>query len=167
VGEGPGESEDVHGQPFVGPAGILLDEIIEESGMIQSGLRFAITNVIGCIPKSEEGVKLKDPKQWSHHLNECINKIQQLYSILDPRAVVCVGATASNRVIVDSSNKPMKSDKYLRLKGDKLTADIIHPSAILRAPELNKGLLTHQAVVTLKDLIDSLLSGEKPKAEPF
>ncbi|MEK0326406.1 MAG: uracil-DNA glycosylase family protein, partial [Nitrosopumilus sp.] len=69
IGEAPGASEDSLGSPFVGPAGHLLDQMIEDAldmtspdqadlPAIDSGPRIAFTNLIACIPKDEDGNKI-------------------------------------------------------------------------------------------------------------
>ena len=63
IGEAPGVSEDTLGKPFVGPAGTLLDNIIEESD--PGELKLAWTNVIACIPKDDDGHKVKEPPRYS------------------------------------------------------------------------------------------------------
>ena len=58
VGEAPGASEDVVGKPFMGPAGKLLDSMLEEAGFNEGPVSYAMTNLTACIPLDEEHTKI-------------------------------------------------------------------------------------------------------------
>lgn len=148
IGEAPGESEDVLGQPFVGPAGKLLDMLIGQSE--PGDLRFAYTNVIACFPKNVETEK---PSKFTQPPKEavkaCRDRLMELVGIAKPKAVVFVGKFAW-----DSSSLAVGE----KCKGVKVT--ITHPAAILRAEAARRGIAEHQVRVILTDLF-SLMKEEE------
>lgn len=136
IGEAPGVSEDVLGRPFVGPAGKLLDDMIEEAGIDQH--RLAFTNVIACIPRGDEGTKTAEPPKLS--VRACADRLSEMISIARPRAIVLVGKLA---------------EKHVQIPKKVKSVSIIHPAAILRT-EMQAGFLIQRVVVTLRDLSEEL-----------
>ena len=70
IGEGPGPSEDGSadykdgfGKPFIGPAGEILQDIINEH--IEGRYSYALTNLVGCMPLDEDKVRYADPPDWA------------------------------------------------------------------------------------------------------
>ena len=161
IGEAPGESEDVLGKPFVGPAGKLLDEIIDrasfESGaweekdvgdahVGQPTLHMAWTNIVGCIPRNEDGDKAMEPSK--KQIEKCRPRLREIVKIAKPKLIVFVGKL---------------SDKYgpVALKGIKArTTKIIHPAAIIRAGVEQQGLLVQRAMVTLTSAFEDLVQAQ-------
>lgn len=138
IGEAPGESENLLGKPFVGPAGKLLDKIIEEVKELSEGKKFttAYTNIVGCIP-IEDGKKIHEPTKQS--IQSCKNKLQELINIFSPKKIVAVGKTAAKNI-----------------PPSLVSLNIVHPSALLR----NKGIVletnVRKIVSDLLDLVESL-----------
>ncbi len=133
VGEAPGINEDALGKPFIGPAGKLLDRIIQEAG--GDKWRLAFTNVVACIPWGEDGKKVSDPPKVA--VEKCHPRLTELIGIAKPTKVVCVGLVAAKYVLGD--------------------ATITHPAAILRANPAEQGLMYQRNVVALADLFESLI----------
>lgn len=132
VGEAPGQSEDIHGIPFVGPAGHMLDDQIKEA-LVNAGspeLRIAFTNLICCIPK-EGGQKTGEPPKES--VEACAPRLDEFMCLCKPRLTVAVGDLA---------------EKYL---GVLVDVSITHPAAILRAEYVRKALMFQKVVVTLEN----------------
>ena len=142
VGEAPGVSEDTLGKPFVGPAGKLLDKIIEEAGGSVGRVRLAFTNVLGCIPYDEEGKKVSDPKDWPREaLIRCAPRLIDLMCMAKPSKIVAVGQVSAKQLG----------------KTDVEFVEIVHPAAILRANPANQGLMYQKCVVTLSEVFESLI----------
>jgi len=143
IGEAPGPSEDVIGSPFVGPAGILLDKIIEAAAKNweeeQGELRKAFTNLIACIPLDPEGVgKFSEPPAES--IKACAPRILEFVSICKPRLIVHVGKLAAEHTTYTEEEQ----------------IHITHPAAILRTDVGRKGLMLQTAIVTLRDALEEL-----------
>lgn len=163
IGEAPGPSENTIGQPFIGPAGKLLDHIIEEAldkaghdpsdtdtGGVNAGgdditwvpaiLRIAFTNLVGCIPKSEEtGEKFTEPPAYA--IKKCRERLEEMIDLAKPKLLVLVGQLAVKHV----------PDYW---EGPK--AAIIHPAAILRADISQRSLAIKRCVVTLTEAFAKL-----------
>lgn len=137
VGEAPGNSEDVIGQPFVGDAGQLLDKIIVQSGLGKEHHGFA--NVIACIPKDESNTKVTDPPKFA--IEACKERLAEIIQIARPRAIIWVGAVAKKH-----------GPKSIPATLDFLQCDIIHPAAILRMNISQRGLAAQRCAVKINDV---------------
>src|SRR5207244_4450732 len=98
VGEAPGASEDVLGQPFVGPAGRLLDQIIERA--LPAGARFALTNLVACFPREAKarGENMPEVKE----ILACRPRLLEFIDLCRPKLVVRVGREAGDWVDHDA-----------------------------------------------------------------
>ena len=132
VGEAPGDSEDVLGKPFVGPAGHLLDYMIERA-IGGRDLRIAFTNVIGCIPK-EAGTKANEPPKWA--IQECAPRLAEFVAIACPRLTFNVGRI---------------SEKH----GPK-GVGLVHPAAILRGDPVGQEIVIQRTIVTIRDSVEEV-----------
>src|SRR5439155_923138 len=91
VGEAPGEDEDLQGEPFVGKAGQLLTRIIETMGFARGDVYIA--NILKCrpdMPPSESGNR----KPRADEMQTCLPYLREQIEIIQPRALVALGATA-------------------------------------------------------------------------
>lgn len=148
VGEAPGESEDVIGRPFVGPAGHLLDKIIEMSvGEInlhrtadgKELLGVAYTNVVACIPRLGDGGKATEPDVES--IISCLPRLEEFIEIVSPNLLVAVGELASKWLAKIPHREIPKVDIY-------------HPAYILRSPLPSRGLMVQKAVAAITTAIE-------------
>lgn len=156
IGEAPGPSENILGVPFVGPAGHLLDQIINAS--IGAGyphraccdkdpITYALTNLVACIPLDDGGKKWAEPDEDS--VVCCGDRLRELVSIAKPRLIVTVGRLAG-----DYLSKGYKHS--LQLGWDCARVHIVHPAAILRANIAQRGLEIQRCVVTLSNAMEDL-----------
>lgn len=136
IGEAPGASEDVLGKPFVGPAGKLLDKIIE-SALNDRPIRVALTNLVACIPLGDDGDKVKEPSREA--IESCAPRLTELRRIANPQLIVCVGDLAEKWAV-----KP---------GGGVWLIKIIHPAAILRMDASQQPLAIKRAVVAISDAV--------------
>lgn len=149
VGEAPGQSEDVLGVPFVGPAGHLLDrqiaEALENSGKTE--LRLAFTNLVCCIPK-EEGVKVGEPPEES--IEACEPRLIEFMCLCKPRLVVCVGDLPEKHL------PDFETTGGSRFQQNFASCKITHPAAILRAEIVRQSLMDQRVVVILENAFRDL-----------
>lgn len=164
IGEAPGTSEDRQGEPFIGPAGGLLDQIVCEAlrnlnladlspvypdWWKTAPIRLGWTNIICCIPKVE-GVKAGEPPAWA--VKACAPRLRQFLTVAKPKLVVMVGDHSAKWV-------PVVCDEML----DGLqTTKIVHPARLLRLRTENPSWATieyRRAVVTLTDAFEILTQG--------
>lgn len=135
VGEQPGDREDVEGHPFVGPAGRLLDEALEQAGIDRSEVY--VTNVVKhfkWVP-AERGKRRIHKKPVSSEIAACRPWLEAELDVVKPKVLVCLGATAAQALLG-------KSFSVTRQRGQKVASPLaenvmatVHPSSILRAPD--------------------------------
>jgi uracil-DNA glycosylase family 4 len=125
VGEGPGEQEDLKGEPFVGQSGRLLDAMLHALGMSRQNNVY-IANVVKCRPPRN-----RDPEP--DEVSQCAPYLQRQIALLQPRLIVVLGKVAAQRLL--RTETPVS-----RLRGqvhDYAGIPVVvtyHPSYLLRAP---------------------------------
>jgi DNA polymerase len=157
VGEQPGDHEDVEGHPFVGPAGRLLDEALREAG-IERGTVY-ITNAVKHFKWEPRGKRRIHKKPTAGEVEACRPWLEAEIGALDPRVIVCLGATAA-QALLGASFRVTQDRGRLMPRGDgRQILATVHPSSILRAPDAQArddalaGLVSDLQVVagTLRD----------------
>ena len=151
IGEAPGQSEDAIGKPFIGPAGKLLDHIISRA--LPREMRWAMTNLVGCIPLDEDGDKLSEPAH--DEIKKCRPRLVELMEMAQPRLVVTLGNLAHSYAGAKSSlfsGKPQWLAPWESLR----FLELVHPAAILRANVANQGLMIQRCVVNLSNIVEEL-----------
>lgn len=143
VGEAPGASEDALGQPFKGPAGQLLDQVIEHS--VSEGIRYALTNLVACFPAEAKARGDNEPEP--EEIAACRPRLLEFIRIARPKLIVCVGRLASDFI---------GHDAYGKVDGARIV-DIVHPAAILRMPLAQKGYAVQKAIVTVRNAVEDML----------
>ena len=122
IGEGPGEKEDLQGEPFVGPAGHLLDDMLELIGLERS--QVYIANIVKCRPPHN-----RDPLGVEQ--DACIGYLRNQVALIRPKIIVCLGRIAAMRLIDPNFKITKDHGKWTTKGGVRMTA-IYHPSALLR-----------------------------------
>ena len=125
VGEGPGESEDLKGEPFVGRAGILLDDMLRIIGLDRAK-NIYIANIVKCRPPNN-----RDPNTAEREA--CLFWLRAQYKLLKPRIVVCLGRIAAMELIDVNFKITRDHGKWHEKDGAKFMA-LYHPAALLRDP---------------------------------
>jgi DNA polymerase len=139
VGEQPGDVEDAEGRPFVGPAGLLLREILGEVGLDER--RLYVTNVVKHFKWRPKGVRrIHDKPNWSE-IRACDHWLRLELAIVRPGLLVCLGATAAQALLGREARVTRLRGRLLEPEGlDARVVVTIHPSAVLRAGERRKEL---------------------------
>src|SRR5262245_57306165 len=104
VGEQPGDAEDLEGRPFVGPAGKLLDRILQEVGIDRS--RVYVTNVVKHFKWEPRGKRRIHKKPSASEIVACRPWLDTEIELVHPRAIVCLGATAAQALLGRNSRSP-------------------------------------------------------------
>lgn len=126
IGEGPGEQEDLKGEPFVGPAGHLLDDMLSIIDLDRTNVYIA--NVVKCRPPGN-----RDPKDEEQRA--CLDYLRNQVALIAPKVIVCLGRIAAQAIIAPDFRITREHGTWRNRNGVWLTA-IYHPSALLR--DLNK-----------------------------
>lgn len=151
IGEAPGQSEDILAKPFIGPAGKLLDFIIKEA-LDSYNLTYGITNLVGCIPKDENNEKVHEPDKEC--IMTCSSRLSELYKIAKPKAIICVGGLAKKYLITNI--KKFQVDIPEQTPREAIT----HPSAILRAQDIDQSSMVKRCVIIIRDIAQQLKDGK-------
>lgn len=122
VGEGPGQQEDLQGEPFVGAAGQLLDEMLS---IVDLGRRNCyIANIVKCRPPGN-----RDPKPEEQEA--CVGWLYEQMRLLRPKLVICLGRIAAGVLIEPDYRITRRHGQWVCRDGVWYTS-IYHPSALLR-----------------------------------
>lgn len=125
IGEGPGENEDLQGEPFVGRGGQLLDKYLDAVGLDRSK-NIYIGNMVKCRPP-----KNRDPRPEEQEA--CIGWLRSQFKLLRPKIIVCLGRIAAQRLI-DPGFKVTRQHGQFFEKNGVLMMGTFHPAALLRNP---------------------------------
>ena len=133
VGEQPGDQEDLAGKPFVGPAGRLLDEALEEAGIDRT--QVYVTNTVKHFKWEPRGKRRIHKKPNAEEIRACHPWLQSEIEVVRPRVVVCLGATAAQALLGRTFRVTQQRGQFVPSPLAPLVTATIHPSAILRAPD--------------------------------
>ena len=144
IGEGPGEQEDLQGEPFVGPAGKLLDDMMAIIDLDRQNSYIA--NIVKCRPPHN-----RDPKEEEQ--DACIEYLRNQVSLIQPKIIVCLGRIAAKRIIDPEYRITRQHGTWVQKGGIWMTA-IYHPSALLR--DVSKRPETFDDLLSIREKIQQL-----------
>lgn len=132
VGEQPGDKEDLAGRPFVGPAGALLDQSLEEAKIDRA--KVYVTNVVKHFKWEPRGKRRIHKKPNGAEITACRPWLQAEISVVKPRAIVCLGSTAAQALIGPKFKVSIQRGQFVESELAEYVTATVHPSSILRAP---------------------------------
>ena len=141
VGEGPGEQEDLQGEPFVGPAGKLLDDMMSIIDLDRTNCY--IGNIVKFRPPHN-----RDPLETEQ--DACIIYLRNQVALIKPKIIVCLGRIAAKRLIDPEYRITRQHGTWVQKGGVWMTA-IYHPSALLR--DVSKRPETFDDLLSLREKI--------------
>lgn len=144
VGEGPGEQEDLQGEPFVGAAGKLLDDMLSIIDLDRS--KCYIANIVKCRPPGN-----RDPKEEEQ--DACFGYLENQIQLIRPKIIVCLGRIAAKRMIHPEFRITREHGNWHQADGVWMTA-IYHPSALLR--DLTKRPETFEDLLNIRNKAERL-----------
>ena len=137
VGEQPGDKEDLAGAPFVGPAGRLLDEALEEAGIDRT--KAFVTNTVKHFkwtPSARAGSKVRiHAKPNAAEIKACRPWLESELEVVQPKVVVCLGATAAQALLGRQFKVTQQHGQWVEWPYPPKATATVHPSSILRAPD--------------------------------
>ena len=139
VGEGPGEQEDLKGEPFVGAAGKLLDDMLSIIDIDRTNCYIA--NIVKCRPPQN-----RDPLETEQ--DACIDYLRNQVALIRPKVIVCLGRIAAKRIIREDFRITREHGTWTEKNGVWMTA-IYHPSALLR--DLTKRPETFDDLLSIRE----------------
>jgi DNA polymerase len=133
VGEQPGDQEDLRGEPFVGPAGAVLQKALDEVGIARDTV--FLTNAVKHFKWEPRGKRRIHKKPRASEIKACRPWLESELFAVKPAVVVCLGATAAQSVLGSQFKLMQQRGQVLPSPlADRVVATI-HPSAVLRAPD--------------------------------
>ncbi|MGY1621165.1 UdgX family uracil-DNA binding protein [Geodermatophilus sp. SYSU D00965] len=173
VGEQPGDQEDRKGEPFVGPAGRLLDKALAEAGIERQDAY--VTNAVKHFRFTQKGKRRIHQTPGPEHLRACRPWLEAEFEVLKPEVVVCLGATAAKALISPSFRItkdrgqliPWTAPGVAAAEGEPADDDedaphqtwmlaTTHPSAILRTPDESRDAAYDALVADLRVVAGAL-----------
>ena len=144
VGEGPGEQEDLQGEPFVGAAGKLLDDMMSIIDLNRENSYIA--NIVKCRPPHN-----RDPLETEQ--DACIDYLRNQVALIRPKIIICLGRIAAKRLIDPEYRITRQHGTWVQ-RGDIWMTAIYHPSALLR--DASKRPETFDDLLKIRDKITEI-----------
>lgn len=141
IGEGPGEQEDLKGEPFVGAAGKLLDDMLSIIDLSRE--KCYIANIIKCRPPHN-----RDPQNAEQEA--CIGYLLKQIQLVRPKIIVCLGRIAAQKIINPDFKITRDHGTWIEKDSVFITA-IYHPAALLR--DLSKRPDTFEDLLVIRDKV--------------
>ncbi len=138
IGEGPGEQEDLKGEPFVGAAGQLLDDMLSIIDLDRTNCYIA--NIVKCRPPRN-----RDPEDAEQ--DACVGYLWNQIDLVRPKVIVCLGRVAAKRLISEDFRITKEHGTWIQ-KNDIWITAVYHPSALLR--DLNKRPETFDDLLSIR-----------------
>jgi uracil-DNA glycosylase len=157
VGEQPGDAEDRQGIPFVGPAGKLLQRALAEAGVAVSDVY--VTNAVKHFRFTERGKRRIHATPQVTHIQACRPWLEAELTKVDPKLIVCLGATAARSLLGSGFRVTQQRGKVLELPtpvGERQVLATVHPSSVLRATGDDRDLAYGGLVDDLRVAADAI-----------
>jgi len=133
IGEVPGDVEDRRGEPFVGPAGRVLDEALAATGLARRDVY--VTNAVKHFSWEQRGKRRLHARPKLRHVTACRPWWEAEIRIVRPRVIVCLGALAAQALLGRDFRITRQRGEAIQSEWANCVIGTWHPSAILRAPE--------------------------------
>jgi uracil-DNA glycosylase len=133
VGEQPGDSEDLAGHPFVGPAGRMLDRCIKEAGIERS--QTYVTNTVKHFKWVPRGTRRIHSKPNSMEIAACFPWLEAELAAVKPKIVVALGATAAQALFGKAFRVTRDRGRPVPSRWAPYALATVHPSSLLRVPD--------------------------------
>jgi uracil-DNA glycosylase family 4 len=130
IGEGPGETEDELGRPFVGRAGVLLDKMLLAIGLQREDV--FICNTVKCRPTFDDGVRLRNRAPLPDEMENCRPYLDEQIEIIRPRVILCLGAPSAKSFLGPKFSITRQRGQWFEGPSGIPLMATFHPAYILR-----------------------------------
>jgi len=161
VGEQPGDREDLRGQPFVGPAGALLDRALAEAGLDPT--RVYLTNAVKHFKWIARGKRRIHQHPSRNEVRACRPWLHAEIAAIAPRVVLCLGATAAQSLLGADFRVSVARGAAVASPLAPFVTATVHPASIVRAPDADRRRAVRRFVADLKRVAEWL--GEDARRE--
>jgi DNA polymerase len=162
VGAQPGDVEDRQGIPFVGPAGRLLQEALDEAGVAREDVY--VTNAVKHFRFTDRGKRRIHATPQVTHIKACLPWLEAELTLVDPTLIVCLGATAARALLGSTFRVTKQRGQVLELAtpvGVRPVLATVHPSAVLRATAEERSEAFAGLVSDLRTAREAAISHER------
>jgi DNA polymerase len=155
VGEQPGDQEDLAGKPFVGPAGKLLDDVMDEVGIPRDEVY--VTNAVKHFKFEPRGTRRIHAKPNAREMAACKPWLESEIAVIKPEIVVCLGSTAAQQLLGRQFRVTKSRGEWLKADFAPRVMATVHPSALLRMPDHDarveaRKMFTHDLNLVAREL---------------
>ena len=157
VGEQPGDQEDRQGEPFVGPAGALLDKALADAGIPRD--QVYVTNAVKHFKWEPRGKRRIHKKPRASEVKACRPWLEAELGAVKPAVVVCLGATAAQSMLGASFKLMQQRGRVLSSPAAGRIVATIHPSAVLRAADSEGRQAAYEMLVADLKVVAKTLRG--------
>jgi len=133
VGEAPGQHEDQQGVPFVGPAGRLFEEALQQAGLQRTEVY--VTNVVKHRPWLQQGRRKKNRPPKRSEINACRPWLQEELRLVKPSIIVCCGAQSAREILGKEFKLTQQRGSWLEGPDGASVLATFHPAYVLIQPE--------------------------------
>jgi uracil-DNA glycosylase family protein len=133
IGEQPGDEEDLAGRPFVGPAGRLLDELMDTAGLDRD--KIYVTNAVKHFKWVPRGKRRIHQKPSSSEVEACRPWLEVELAAIAPEVLILLGATAAQSLLGKSFRVTKSRGVLFESRWARQTLATVHPSSLLRIPD--------------------------------
>ena len=145
VGEQPGDQEDLAGRPFIGPAGDVLNQALEEAGVDRQSVY--VTNAVKHFKYTPRGKRRLHKKPDARETYACLPWLEAELGLISPKVLVCLGATAAQVIIGRDFRVSRQRGEFVSTVHCPMTVATYHPSAVLRGSALGHRQEVYDALV--------------------
>lgn len=156
VGEVPGDREDREGKPFVGPAGRLMDEALEQAGIDRKTVY--ITNAVKHFKFVLAGKRRLHQKPTWKEMTACRPWLEAEIEVIQPKVIVCLGATAAQSLLGKDFRLTRELGKFQASDWAPWILATYHPAAVLRAPDEKARMQLREELFSALRMISDKLS---------
>jgi len=145
VGEQPGDEEDRRGEPFVGPAGNVLNRALKDAGLDRRAVY--LTNAVKHFRFVVQAKRRKHQAPSPSHITACRPWLEAEIDSIDPHVVVCLGATAARSLLGQGFRLTKERGKALKTRWAPHVVATFHPSAVLRGIDTKSRETLYESLV--------------------
>jgi DNA polymerase len=164
VGEQPGDEEDLGGRPFVGPAGRLLDDLMDAAGLPRGEVY--VTNAVKHFKWTPRGKRRMHQKPSSSEVEACRPWLEAELAAIAPELLVVLGATAAQSLLGRAFRVTQSRGALFPSRWARQTLATVHPSSLLRIPDPDERRAARGAVAAELALVAALLRREAGAPAP-
>jgi DNA polymerase len=163
VGEQPGDQEDLAGEPFVGPAGGILDKALSEAGLARDTVY--VTNAVKHFKWEPRGKRRIHKKPRLSEVKACRPWLDAELRAVAPVLIVCLGSTAAQSVFGPRFKLMRQRGQLITTPDGRPALATIHPSAVLRAPDPAARRAAYALLVSDLELVRSALKSRSVRVK--